>query len=122
MSQQPTHLYQSHLSTEYVRIPVKVLENGEEIDPTDIPIRMSFTAAPYTSPVEADWQAAEWETNLDGEVLDGVRYRYFARVLVGPDGGLELVPGKYRPWLDADDSPERVVRITSLLVITGEES
>jgi hypothetical protein len=115
-------LTRSVLSTEYVRIGVKGLDNGEEIDPTGDDPSIAFTldgAAPPETLDDLDWHAAEWETNPDGELIDGELWHYFARINVGPEAGpggiTDLTRGIWKPWLRQPDNPEKVIRTVGLL-------
>lgn len=74
----------SHLSTEYVKVPISATEAGLPVDPTAGTVTMAFTAI-GSDPDVADWQTASWETDTTREPD-----RYFARCLVGPDGEIEL--------------------------------
>lgn len=86
------------LSLEFVRVPVSATGTGP-VDPTADLVEMAIVAE-NTLPDVGDWQTATWET------IDGV---FYAKLLVGPGGTIELDPGQYRIYVRVQDSPERPV-------------
>jgi hypothetical protein len=102
----------SSLTTEYVRVPVRVREEGVFVDPTDEDVELAYTvfANPPTEPEESDWVAGSWETDNG---------RYFARVLTGPeDGDVDPGDGTWHLWVRVMRDPETPVRLSGTVVIT----
>jgi hypothetical protein len=91
----------SHLSLEYVKIPVAAVINGVAYDPHADVIKVAFTAR-GVDPVVGDWIAGSWESDGAGG--------WQARVLVGPSGDTQLAAGIWDVWLKVIDSPEVPVR------------
>lgn len=91
-------LTQSSLSLEYIRVPVSVKESGAPIDPTSDSVALAF-------PVEGEqpslWNPGTWETDATT-----IPTTYLARVLVGPNGDIELTSGLYDVWVRITDNPE----------------
>jgi len=89
-------------STEYLHIPV-TLPAG--VDTGSTPARVAVVAH-RADPADSEWHAADW-SGTD------------ARILVGPDSGLELAAGDYRVWINLDPpGVENVVRKAGILTIT----
>lgn len=87
------------LSTQYIEVPVTELSSGLPANPTSNPVHMAFMLG-RAQPTLADWKTGSWETN-------GVNDAYFARCLVGPNGGtITFTPGLYTIWLKVDANPE----------------
>lgn len=95
----------SSLSTEYVKVPVKVKEEGVEIDPTAYDVEMAFVEDGEPEP--ADWEDAGWET---------AGTKYLARCLVGP-AGVILPDGTYVIWVRVTSTPEIPVKRAGTLVV-----
>lgn len=95
----------SHLSTEYIRVPVIATENGNAVDPTADVVQMAFPAH-NTEP--ATWFTASWETA--GSL-------HFARCLIGPAGVTTLAAGLYDVHTKIADSPEIPVKRAGLLEV-----
>lgn len=71
-------------STEYVKVKVDATADGDPVTLSDPP-KMAFLAG-KSNPADGDWKAAEWHSG-------------YARVLVGPDGGVTtLTAGTYWVW------------------------
>lgn len=96
----------SSLSTEYVKVPVKWIEEGQAVDPTLLPVKFAFLIS--GEPIEADWKTGSWETGGS---------TYFARCLVGPAGVATLADGTYAMWLRVTSTPETPVKRVGTLVI-----
>lgn len=97
----------SPLTTEYVRVPVAAAEEGAVVNPTADVVQMAVIAT-GTTPVELDWETAEWETDesTDPDV-------YYVRLLVGPGfgGALTLAAGSiYDVYVRINDNPETIVK------------
>ncbi len=97
----------SPISTEYVRVPISATEAGTPVDPTSYPVDMAFVAT--GEPATGDWHSASWETA--GTV-------FYARILVGPAGGLALARGTYTIWVRITAGLEQPVQEVGLLVVT----
>lgn len=63
-------------------------------------------------PGGGDWNAGEWETDSGPPIV------YYARILIGPGGGLVLADGKYDVWIRITSAPELPVRHVGRLTIT----
>lgn len=99
----------SHLSKEYVRVPVRATEAGAPVDPTADTVTMAFAAAGVQP---SSWNTASWETDPTATPA-----RYFARCLVGP-GAVVLAAGRYVVWLKITDNPEAPVLAAGDLTVT----
>lgn len=86
----------SDLSTVYIKSRIIATVNGVTYNPTADLVEVAFKA-PGVDPTGPDWHAATWET---------AGTSYYARLLVGPVGGLVLAVGTYRMWIRITDSPE----------------
>ena len=96
----------SALSTEYVRCPVAATVDGGPIVPISDAVALALVPAGST-PGALDWHTGSWET--DNSTTPAT---YFARLLVGPNGGaLTLTAGViYDTFLRITDNPEAPVR------------
>lgn len=95
----------SSLSTQYVSVgPIRIRENGVVVDPTASGVELAFVPA-GSEPEEDEWAAGSWETDsTSGEA------RYYAKVLVGPNGGaVDPGDGTWDVWARIDRSPEEIV-------------
>lgn len=92
---------------EYVRAAVAATEDGVAVNPTSNLVQFAFRA-PGATPVEADWKTGEWETSGG---------TYYARILLGLGGTIELAAGVYEVWLRVTDSPERPVRRVDTVLV-----
>lgn len=86
----------SDLSTVFVKSRIVASKNGAAYDPTLDLVEVAFKA-PGVDPAGPDWHAASWET---------ASAAYYARLLVGPAGGLVLAVGTYKMWIRVTDAPE----------------
>lgn len=82
--------------TRYIRFPVTAAA-----DPLTDDIEAAFVAA-ADEPSGGDWQDAEWEPGQTWAAGSAV----WARILVGPNGGVELDPGSYMLRARITDDPE----------------
>lgn len=100
----------SALATIYVEVPVTALSSGLPVSPTADPVFMAFMLGRAT-PAGGDWKTGSWETS-------GVNGQYFARCLVGPDGGeTTLTPGVYTVWVKVEDDPETPIAQSGSLTV-----
>ncbi len=103
----------SHLSTEYVLVPVTASKNGSPYNPGADPVQFAFMPTPTQVPITADWVSGSWQTEATN-----ILYPYAARVLVGPAGASTLGIGTYQIYVKISDSPEVPVKQAGQLVIT----
>ena len=88
----------SRLSTEYLKVPFT-----SNVDPDTIAgVDIAFTADHGTEPTT--WHPAT--------IADGA-----ARILLGPDGGIEPGVGLWWVWVRLTDSPETTVEIAGLVEV-----
>jgi hypothetical protein len=109
----------SVLTTEYIRVPVGLLDAGEPIDPSALPVQLAF---PATDASPATWVTGSWEPDGPSSFAmtsAGVRIPlYSARTLVGPGpGGHPLPAGSYDVWVQITSSPEIPVRKVGVLEV-----
>lgn len=86
----------SGLSTVFVKSRIIATKNGASYNPTGDTVEVAFKL-PGVDPTGPDWHAASWESAGSA---------YYARLLVGPAGGLVLTVGSYRMWVRITDAPE----------------
>lgn len=86
----------SDLSTVFIKSRIVATKNGVFYNPTADVVEVAFMA-PGVDPAGPDWHAASWETAATS---------YYARLLVGPVGGLVLAVGTYHMWIRITDAPE----------------
>src|SRR5689334_24306359 len=93
---------QAAAATEYVEIPITVDE-----DPTADQVFIAI-ADPWLATPDLEFHPADWKA--------GAANPYIARLLVGPDGALELTAGTwYAVSWKATDSPEEPHRSAGVL-------
>jgi hypothetical protein len=102
----------SHLSTEYVLVPISATKEGVSYNPTGDTVEMAFMPNSVQQPGNADWMEASWETD-DTNII----YPYSVKCLVGPSGVITLVPGNYVMFVKIFDSPETPVLLVGQLVV-----
>jgi hypothetical protein len=102
----------SHLSTEYVLIPVAVSKAGVPYNPTSDTLQFAFMPTPTQVPSGGDWVAGVWETDSTN-----ILYPYLAQCLVGPTGSTALTTGTYVMYIKITDNPEIPVLAAGQLVI-----
>lgn len=99
----------SRLSTEYV-MAIQHTGLDESWNPLPaVPINGSveFAFVPFgEEPIETDWVPGEGIAVFDGQ---------YARTLIGPEGQVELQPGKYHVWVRIIDPPEKGVQKSGVL-------
>jgi hypothetical protein len=110
---EPVNLQMSHLSTDYVPIPVSVTSSGEPYNPTSDTVQFAFMPTSTQVPQSGDWVAGAWET-----VSTNVLYPYNAVCLVGTAGTTALTIGNYVVYTKIADSPQVPVLITGQLQIS----
>jgi hypothetical protein len=104
----------SHLSTEYVLVPISATKAGVSYNPTSDTLQFAFMATPTQIPQSGDWVAGIWEA-----VSSNILYPYNAKCLVGPTGGtINLGMGTYVIYLKITDNPEIPVLVGGQLVVS----
>ena len=103
----------SHLSTEYILIPVSVTIAGQPYNPGSDTVQFAFMPNAVQQPAGGDWVNGSWET-----VPTNFIYPYNAKCLVGPSGATVLTLGTYAVYLKIIDNPEIPVRACAQLTIT----
>lgn len=98
----------SSLSTQYVKVPIRIREDGVFIDPTVNPVELAY-AATGVEPAESAWVTGSWETDNG---------RYYARVNTGPDGDVNPGDGTWTLWVRVTRAPEIPVTAAGTVVIT----
>ena len=102
----------SHLSTQYVIIPVNATVAGQTHSPLADVVQFAFLANPSASPQVSDWVAGSWDTSNNS------LFPYLAQCLVGPLGTITLGQGTYIIWLKITDNPEVPVFQAGTLIVT----
>lgn len=103
----------SHLSTEYVLIPLAVTKAGVPYNPTSDTVQFAFMPNSVQQPVVSDWVNGVWET-----VATNFIYPYNAKCLVGPSGSTVLTQGTYVIYLKITDNPEVPVLVGGQLEVS----
>jgi hypothetical protein len=103
----------SHLSTQYVLVPISVTIAGEAYNPTADTAQMAFMPTATQVPQSADWQTASWITDTSN-----ILYPYSVQCLVGPLGTINLGIGNYVLYVKLVDSPEVPVLLCGYLQIS----
>ena len=108
-----TSIGMSHLSTQYIFIPVNVTENGSLYNPTSDTVQFAFMPTATQVPQSGDWIAGSWNA-----VAANILYPYQAKCLVGPAGTITLGIGTYIIYVRITDNPEIPVLISGQLQIS----
>lgn len=103
---------QSHLSTQYVLIPVAATVDGTPYNPTSDAVAFAFMPGATAVPGDSDWVAGTWDTDTPNLI-----YPYTAKCLVGPSGTTTLGIGTYIIYVRITDNPEIPVLIAGQLQI-----
>lgn len=103
----------SHLSTEYVLIPIAATKNGAAYDPTGDTVKFAFMPTATQVPQVTDWVNGAWDTTSGDPI-----YPYRAKCLVGPLGTTNLAIGTYVVYIQITDSPEQPVLVGGRLQIS----
>ena len=101
----------SHLSTEYVIIPVNATISGQSYNPTGDTVSFAFMSNPSASPTNTDWVAGSWDVSANS------LYPYLAQCLIGPNGVITLGVSTFVIWLRVADNPETVIIQAGMLTI-----
>lgn len=91
----------SHLSTEYVLIPLQVIKTSLPYNPTGDIVQFAFMPNAVQQPTVSDWVNGSWET-----VTTNIIYPYNAKCLIGPSGSTALTQGDYVIFVKITDNPE----------------
>jgi hypothetical protein len=103
----------SHLSTQYVLVPVAASKLGTSYNPAGDTVQFAFMPTATQVPGNSDWVSGSWETDTAS-----LLYPYTAKCLVGPAGTITLGLGTYVMYLRISDSPEIPVLLAGQLQIT----
>ncbi len=103
----------SHLSTQYVLVPVTATKAGVAYNPTGDVVQFAFMSGATAVPANTDWVAGTWQTDTSS-----LLYPYLAQCLVGPSGTTTLGIGDYYIWLKIADNPEIPVLVAGQLQIS----
>ena len=102
----------SHLSLDYVQVPVTATQAGTSYNPTADTVQFAFPALTYPVTSPSVWFSGSWVT-FPGPA-------YWAQCLIGPaNGGASLAIGTYEVWVKVTDSPEVPVFQPCTLEITA---
>ena len=104
---------QSHLSTQYILIPVAATVAGNPYNPVADAVAFAFMPTPTQVPGSGDLVTGSWETNPYS-----LLYPYNAKCLVGPAGTITLGIGTYIVYQKTTDSPEIPFDIVGQLQIS----
>ncbi len=102
----------SHLSTEYVLVPISATKLGVPYNPTGDVVQMAFMPNTAQQPGLSDWMTASWDTDSANII-----YPYSVKCLVGPSGVINLVTGTYVIFVKITDNPETPVLVAGQLVV-----
>ena len=103
----------SHLSTEYVLIPIAATKEGVAYNPTGDVVSMAFMPNAVQQPGVSDWQTSSWDIDSTN-----ILYPYSVKCLVGPAGVITLVQGSYSIYVKIVDNPETPVLSCGQLIIS----
>jgi hypothetical protein len=102
----------SHLSTEYVLVPISATKSGVAYNPTGDVVQMAFMPNAIQQPGNSDWMVSSWDTDSTNII-----YPYNVKCLVGPSGVITLNPGTYVIFVKIEDNPEiPVLQVGQLIV------
>ena len=103
----------SHLSTEYVLVPISATKEGLSYNPTGDTVTMAFMPNAVQQPGVSDWQTASWDTDSTNII-----YPYTVKCLVGPAGVITLTTGTYVIYVKIQDNPETPVLVAGQLIVS----
>jgi len=89
----------SKLTDEFVRVPTRGIDSGNDITPTGYAVSLAFVRGPR-DPASGDWIAGSWETNAN---VTPSRYFAIAKATT-------LARGDYSIWVKITTINETVVR------------
>lgn len=102
----------SHLSTEYVLVPISATKQGVSYNPTGDVVQMAFMPNTAQQPGVSDWMTASWDTDSTNII-----YPYSVKCLVGPAGVITLGTGTYVIFVKITDNPETPVLVAGQLAV-----
>jgi hypothetical protein len=103
----------SHLSTEYVIVPISANKEGISYNPTGDEVFMAFMPNAIQQPGNTDWMTSSWDTDTTNII-----YPYAVKCLVGPSGVITLNPGTYVLFVKIEDNPETPVLTVGQLIVS----
>ena len=103
----------SHLSVDYVQVPVSAWQAGTSYNPTSDTVQWAFMPQATQVPAGGDWVAGSWDTAPTSLI-----YPYVAKCLLGTAGTTALTIGAYYAYVKIQDSPEIPVLIAGSLEIS----
>ncbi len=92
-------------TTEYRRILVTAFDEEGALDPTSYDVDVAFVRA-GSRPTANDWNTASWVSSGSS---------HYARILVGPEGGVELEETDYAVYVRINAGAEYPVILTGYL-------
>ncbi len=102
----------SHLSTEYVLVPIAATRSGVSYNPTSDVVQFAFMPNAVQQPQNTDWVGGSWDVDSTN-----ILYPYSAKCLVGPAGVITLPSGSYVIFVKIEDSPETPVLTAGQLTV-----
>lgn len=102
----------SHLSTEYILIPISVNKAGAAYNPTGDVVDFAFMPNAVQQPGVSDWVSGAWDVDTSNII-----YPYNAKCLVGPTGTITLGTGTYTIYVKILDNPETPVLVVGQLIV-----
>jgi hypothetical protein len=103
----------SHLSVDYVQVPVSAWQAGTSYNPTPDTVQWAFMPQATQVPGSSDWVAGSWDS-----VPTSLIYPYTAKCLLGTAGTTALTLGAYYAYVKITDNPEVPVLTAGILQIT----
>ncbi len=103
----------SHLSLDYVQVPVSASQAGTSYNPAGDAVQFAFAPGATYVPQSGDWVAGSWDTAPTNLI-----FPYTAKCLVGTGGSTALTIGSYVTYVKITDSPEIPVEIVGELQIS----
>ncbi len=94
-------------TTEYRRILVTAFDEDGSIDPTPYEVDVAFVAT-GSRPTEDDWHEGSWVSSGSSN---------YVRILVGPEGGVELQEADYAVYVRINAGAEYPVMLTGYLAL-----
>lgn len=104
-----------HGSLEYLPVLVNAFRAGEPYDPSSDSVWIALPDLDQ-NPISGGWKSATWDTVVvDSDTL------YYAKILVGPGGDIDLALGDYDILVKISASPETPIIRAGRLTITGND-
>ncbi len=103
----------SSVTREFLRVKVRVMEDGEPVDISGFPTSWAFMLVTDTNstpePTEIDWFAGTITAELD---------YWYSSVLIGAGTAFDLVDGTYSVWVRIVSGSEAPARNVGRLIVT----